>query len=63
MPTFKVSGFYPVWAADEQDPYSWQTADFSYQKDLDLETLLAVGTYDLVFYYTRSDEVEHRRVT
>ena len=62
MPTFEIPGQSPIWSADR----SVTSPSFSFRNELDLDTLLKVGTYDLVYYYCIDDgeeETQHNRAT
>lgn len=62
MPTFEIPGQSPIWNTDR----SVTSPSFSFRNELDLDTLLKVGTYDLIYYYCLDDgeeETQHNRAT
>lgn len=62
MPTFEIPGQYPIWSTERLEI----SPSFSFRNQLDLETLLKVGTYDLIYYYCVDDgaeETQHNRAT
>mmetsp|Transcript_3154 Transcript_3154/g.4198 ORF Transcript_3154/g.4198 Transcript_3154/m.4198 type:complete len:259 (+) Transcript_3154:271-1047(+) len=62
MPTFEIPGQNPIWSRNALE----RSPSFSFRNELDLETLLKVGTYDLIYYYCdggEDEEIQYNRAT